>query len=71
MDTFRKEYTPLNDRQKQEMAEIKDKAQELFDLIDKVDTDTASGKTRCLALAKTNLEQAVMWAIKGVTTKSE
>ncbi len=32
IDTFRQEYTPLDDEQKEKRAAIKDKAQEILDL---------------------------------------
>lgn len=69
MDVFRKVYTPLTDEAKQEMADVKDKAQELYDMIDKlVLMNDRSEKARCVAIAKTNLEQAIMWACKGITS---
>lgn len=69
MDTFRKEYTPLEDEQKQQMVAIKDKAQELLDLFNQaVPTEERSERSRCMAVARTNLEQTVMWAVKGITT---
>ncbi len=63
-DTFHKTYTELSDEQKKQVADIKDKAEELLTLFGS--TEDRSEKSRCIALAKTNLEQAVMWAIKGV-----
>jgi len=63
-DTFRKEYRPLSDETKLCVSHIKDKAEELLAVfaggIDNADP-------RMMALAKTNLEQAVMWAIKAIT----
>ena len=68
MDTFRKEYTPLDDEQKEKMAAIKDKAQELLDLFDSTVTrEERSDRSRCTAVARTNLETTIMWAVKGVT----
>lgn len=68
-DTFRKEYTPLTDEQKAQMGAIKDKAQELLDLFNAaVPPGEQSERSRCMALGRTNLEQAIMWAVKGVTT---
>ena len=69
MDTFRKEYTPLDDEQKASMDLIKDKAQELLDLFDKtVAPEERSDRSRCMAVARTNLETTIMWAVKGVTS---
>lgn len=72
-DTFRKEYKPLTDEQKKAVELVKSKAEELMQVI--IDTQYASfgdnpvnpGGTRESNLAKTNLEQAIMWAVKGIT----
>lgn len=61
-DVFRKEYRPLGDEAKEKMLVIKNKAQSLYDEI--VNT---KGDARMLAIAVTNLEQAVMWAVKALT----
>lgn len=65
-DTFRKEYKPLNGETKDDIFVIKSEAENLekeFDLISaRITTDK-----RCIALAKTNLEQAIMWAVKAIT----
>ena len=67
-DTFRKEYTPLTGEQQAQMAAIKDKAAELMDLFQAaVPAEERSEKSRCMNVARTNLEQAIMWAVKGVT----
>lgn len=66
-DTFRQIYTPLNEQQKDEMQAIKEKAQELEDLY----TKSMQREPRLMAVAKTNLEQSVMWAIKAVTTEQK
>ena len=63
LDIFRKEYKPLNDIQKNRIIQIKNDAEKLLDSIEwAVNLDA-----RCMALAKTNLEQAVMWAVKAIT----
>jgi hypothetical protein len=68
MDTFRKEYTPLDDNQKMYMQKIKELAENLlFAMNEAVPQDERSERSRCMAVARTNLEQAVMWAVKGVT----
>lgn len=70
LDTFRKEYTPLDEEQKEKVAEIKNKAQELLDLFDSTVTrEERSDRSRCMAVARTNLETTIMWAIKGVTSE--
>lgn len=68
IDTFRKEYKPLSDNQKTHMEIIKNTAALLEQAFDNaVDPNERSEKSRCMAIARTNLEQAVMWAVKGVT----
>lgn len=64
-DTFRKEYTKLTDGQKEYMAKIKEKASELELLFNEVNMLPNAGRE--IAIAKTNLEQSIMWAIKGLT----
>ncbi len=63
-DTFRKEYKPLSDFQKERMKEIKDIAESLEIAIG-VCTDSNNGRE--MAVAKTNLETSIMWAVKGIT----
>ena len=65
-DTFRKEYRPLSDETKLCVLHIKDKAEELLAAFETAGVN-ASIDARSLAVAKTNLEQAVMWAIKAIT----
>ena len=66
-DTFRKEYKPLSDETKLIVSHIKDKAEELLASFE-AGSVNASIDMRAMALAKTNLEQAVMWAIKSITS---
>ncbi len=61
MNTFRKQYRELSETEKEFLDIIKDKAQELFNLFDE------RPNNRELALAKTKLEESVMWAVKGLT----
>ncbi len=63
-DVFRQEYTPLSDAQKSVLANIKYQAQIMYDCID---TCPVEYDQRMMALAKTNLEQVIMWAIKAIT----
>lgn len=60
-NVFRKEYRPLSDDEKAQMAAIKDKAAELFDLYEQVNAGRYS------SLAKTHLEDSVMWIVKEIT----
>lgn len=65
-DVFRKVYSPITNEVGEKINAIKDKAQELYDLlIDAQAVTTSDG--RSIAVAKTELETAVMWAIKGLT----
>jgi hypothetical protein len=69
-DTFRKTYTLLSDDQKQWMENIKDIAGLLESAFNEaVPSEERSERSRCMAIARTQLETAIMWAIKGVTTK--
>lgn len=61
LDRF--DYNPnVDDVGKGAMLLIRDAAKTLATMI-----DAAPGDARCLALAITNLEQAVMWANKGIS----
>lgn len=71
-DTFRKEYTPLTEEQKTQMAQIKEGAEVLLKMFnDASPVEERSERSRCMNIARTNLETTIMWAIKGVTTKQE
>lgn len=63
-DTFHKEYKPLTEEQKTQMIAIKGIAESLETAINE---STTPQNGREMAVAKTNLETAIMWAIKGVT----
>lgn len=67
-DPFRKQYRELTNDEIVQVQRIKDTAADLYVLFE-TDPAVATGaeKARALALAKTNLEQAVMWAVKAVT----
>ncbi len=54
-------YRVLTDQEKQLMSLIKDKGLEFYDLINSME------HTRETALAKTKIEEAVMWAVKEIT----
>lgn len=61
-NVMRHGYRVLSDDEKSAMQAIKDKGLELWHLIDSL------GATRELSLAKTKAEEAVMWAVKHITT---
>jgi hypothetical protein len=60
-NTVRHKYRVLNDAEKKQMLDLKDKGLDFINLCNSL------GKSRELSLAVTNAEQAVMWAVKHVT----
>jgi hypothetical protein len=64
-DTFRKEYKELDSFEKEQIQEIKLKAEELEKVINY--QKSRNKNPRCLALAMTKLEESVMWAVKAIT----
>ena len=60
-NVMRHEYRVLNDDEKAQMQFIKDKGLDLIEEFDRM------GSSRELSIAKTKIEEAVMWAVKHVT----
>lgn len=60
-NTMRHAYRVLSDAEKANMASIKDMGLTFHDLVD------GMGQSRELSLAKTKIEEAVMWAVKHIT----
>jgi len=60
-DTVRHNYRTLNDQEKANMVAVKDKGAEFLDLLGTLKP------TRENSLAKTKVEEAVMWAVKSIT----
>ena len=60
-NTMRHAYRVLSDEEKAQMSAIKDAGLAFHDLIAGV------GNSRELSLAKTKVEEAVMWAVKHIT----
>jgi hypothetical protein len=60
-NVMRHEYRALTDDEKQQMKAIKDHGLAFLELVDSV------GASREMSLAKTKIEEAVMWAVKHVT----
>jgi hypothetical protein len=60
-NVMRHEYRVLTDVEKAQMAAIKDKGLEFLVLVE------ALGGSRELSLARTKVEEAVMWAVKHIT----
>lgn len=65
MSTFRTKYRQLSEDERFRIEQIKIAAEVLEEHFEKASMDGA--KDRHIALAKTKLEEAVMWAVKGVT----
>lgn len=63
-NTLRHQYRVLDEREKALMLALKDKGQEFLSLLP---TSGDGEQRRAYALAKTKIEEAVMWAVKGVT----
>lgn len=63
-DVFRKEYKALSAETVILLDKIKDQAQALYNTLHGC---SESFDPRQMAVAKTNLEQAVMWAVKSLT----
>lgn len=63
-NTFRTKYRVLSHDEKKLMDDIRGAAEELLHYIEEVSTPD-SGREK--AIAKTKLEESVMWAIKGLT----
>ena len=60
-NAVRHQYRVLSDAEKAQMVALKDKGAEFLALVDGL------GSSRETSLAKTKIEEAVMWAVKHVT----
>ena len=60
-NVMRHEYRVLSDVEKTNMKQIKDSGLYFYQLMDEI------GTSRELSLAKTKIEEAVMWAVKHIT----
>ena len=63
---FRPVYRQLQAEESDAVASIKDKAADMWDALNAAST-LPNINARCLALARTKLEEAVMWATKAIT----
>ena len=60
-NVMRHEYKQLSDVEKDQMLKVKDMGLDFFEYL------TSVGDSRELSLAKTKIEEAVMWAVKHIT----
>ena len=60
-NTVRHQYKVLNDVEKAQMLAVKDKGLEFLNILNTYQP------SREMSLAKTKIEEAVMWAVKGIT----
>lgn len=60
-NTVRHQYRVLSDEEKAQMTKIKDMGLEFIEYIDSL------GSSREFSLAKTKIEEAVMWSVKSIT----
>ena len=60
-NVMRHGYRMLSDDEKSEMQNLKDEGLVLWKMIDRI------GESRELSIAKTKIEEAVMWAVKHIT----
>jgi hypothetical protein len=68
-DVFRQTFATLSEEQKSNMQAVKVKAQELWDLVEKiVPADERSERARLVNIGKTDLEKSIMAIVKGITS---
>lgn len=60
-NTMRHQYRPLDWQEKANMQTVKDKGLEFHAFL------STLGESRELSIAKTKIEEAVMWAVKHIT----
>ena len=66
-DVFRKEYKPLSEDTKEHIAFMKEKADNLLHEFNMCTNLELNPDGRAMALAKTKLEESIMWAVKAIT----
>lgn len=69
LDVMHKESKQLNEAQKSTIDKIKAMGNEFYCLLSEINNSTINRElsfNREFALAKTKLEEAVMWAVKGI-----
>lgn len=66
-DIFRKEYKEPTAEQKANIDNIKTAAEQMLGTLEYIPSEERSERSRSMNLARTKLEEAVMWAVKGIT----
>ena len=68
-NTMRHQYRTLTEKERAEVDAVKSKGDYFLKLIGTIASSypEAKGPHRELALARTKIEEAVMWAVKGIT----
>ena len=68
-NTMRHQYRTLTEKERAQVDAVKSKGDYFLKLIDTIASSYPEGKgpRRELALARTKIEEAVMWAVKGIT----
>jgi hypothetical protein len=69
-DHFRRKYRKLTASDTKNIDAIKDAADKLLDILNEIQLASTPGTyadSRSMAVARTKLEECVMWAVKGVT----
>ena len=68
-NVFRSTYRKLSTYEQSQLDSLKATAEGLWELmaLAEIDNGTRPGASRHLSLARTRLEEAVMWAVKGMT----
>lgn len=69
---IRHSYRELDDREWDLVREVKDQGQRLWDIAEEEQRRAGRpGQARSFALAKTKIEEAVMWLAHGITAPEE
>jgi hypothetical protein len=64
-NVFRPEYRELTESEKADVSTVKDIAFQLYKALENSALHDAD--PRCVAMARTKLEECAMWAVKGIT----
>lgn len=64
-NVMRHDYRPLTEEEQRMMRAMKDVGLQLWNVVDNIEATTS--KSRELSLAKTKIEEAVMWVTKHLT----